>query len=79
MANVLIIDDNPTNRETFEDILTDEGHACLTAGSGEEGLAKLTAAAVDCVLCDLKLPNLDGLATMELAHERHGAVPWILI
>ena len=79
MANLLVIDDNLTNRETYADILEGEGHTVLTAGSGEEGLAKLTAAAMDAVLCDLKLPNLDGLATMELAHEKHGPLPWILI
>ena len=79
MAHILIIDDNPTNRETYADVLGDEGHTCLTAASGEEGLAQMTGAHVDAVLCDLKLPNLDGLATMELAHERQGPIPWILI
>ena len=79
MANILVIDDNPTNRETFADVLDGEGHTVLSASSGEEGLAKLTAAAVDCVLCDLRLPGLDGLETMELAHEKHGKIPWILI
>ncbi len=79
MANILVIDDNATNRDTFADVLEGEGHTVLTAVSGEEGLAKLTAAAMDAVLCDLKLPNLDGLATMELAHEKYGLIPWILI
>ena len=79
MATILVIDDNPTNRDTYADILEGEGHTVLSAMSGEEGLAKLTAAAMDAVLCDLKLPNLDGLATMELAHERFGPIPWILI
>ena len=79
MANILVIDDNLTNRETFADILTGEGHVVMMAGSGEEGLAKMSAAAVDAVLCDLRLPNLDGLATMELAHEKYGPLPWILI
>jgi DNA-binding NtrC family response regulator len=79
MANVLVIDDNQGNRETYAEVLQDEGHTVLTAGSGEDGLARMGAAAIDVVLCDLKLPNLDGLATMELAHERFGAVPWILI
>ena len=79
MANILVIDDNPTNRETYADILEADGHTVLSAASGEEGLAKLTAAAMDAVLCDLKLPNLDGLATMELAHEKYGQVPWILV
>ncbi len=79
MANILIIDDNAGNRETYADVLEDEGHDVLKAASGEEGLAKMSAAAVDAVLCDLKLPNLDGLATMELAHEKYGKVPWILI
>jgi len=79
MPNILVIDDNPINRETFADVLEGEGHSVLTAASGEEGLAKMGAAAVDTVLCDLKLPNLDGMATMELAHERYGSVPWILV
>ena len=79
MANILIIDDNAGNRDTYADILEGDGHAVLKAISGEEGLAKMSAAAVDAVLCDLKLPNLDGLATMELAHEKYGNVPWILI
>jgi len=79
MPNILIIDDNSTNRDTFADILTSDGHSVLTAASGEEGLAKMGAAAFDAVLCDLKLPNLDGLATMELAHEKFGKVPWILV
>lgn len=79
MPTILVIDDNATNRETYTDILQADGHTVIAAATGEEGLAKLTAAAVDAVLCDLKLPNLDGLATMELAHERFGNVPWILI
>jgi DNA-binding NtrC family response regulator len=79
MANVLVIDDNQGNRETYAEVLQDDGHSVLTAASGEAGLAKMGAAQVDVVLCDLKLPNMDGLATMELAHEKFGAVPWILI
>ena len=79
MPNILVIDDNATNRETFADILTGEGHTVLMAGSAEEGLAKLSAMAVDAVLCDLRLPNLDGLGAMELAHEKYGPIPWILI
>ncbi len=79
MANLLIIDDNAGNRDTYADILEGDGHLVLTAASGEEGLSKMSAAAIDAVLCDLKLPNLDGLATMELAHERFGPVPWVLV
>ncbi len=79
MPNILIIDDNAGNRDTYADVMQGDGHTVLTASSGEEGLAKLSAAAVDAVLCDLKLPSLDGLATMELAHEKYGPVPWVLI
>ena len=79
MATVLIIDDNPGNRETYADILEGDGHLVLSAATGEDGLAKMHAAAVDAVLCDLRLPSIDGLATMELAHEKYGQVPWILV
>jgi DNA-binding NtrC family response regulator len=79
MANILVIDDNQGNRETYAEVLQDDEHSVLTAATGEAGLAKMGAAQIDVVLCDLKLPNIDGLATMELAHERFGPVPWILI
>jgi DNA-binding NtrC family response regulator len=79
MSNILVIDDNAINRETFADVLGSEGHTVISAASGEEGLAKMGAAVVDAVLCDLRLPNLDGLATMELAQEKYGKVPWILV
>jgi CheY-like chemotaxis protein len=54
MPNILVIDDNPTNRETYADVLESEGHTIITAGTGEEGLAKMTGAAFDTVLCDYK-------------------------
>jgi DNA-binding NtrC family response regulator len=79
MANILVIDDNQGNRETYAEVLQDDTHNVLTAATGEAGLAKMGAAQIDVVLCDLKLPNIDGLATMELAHERFGPTPWILI
>ncbi|MCX8040707.1 MAG: response regulator, partial [Planctomycetota bacterium] len=79
MAHILVIDDNQGNRDTYAEVLEADGHQVLTAASGEAGLAKLGAAQVDVVLCDLKLPNMDGLAAMELAHEKHGPIPWILI
>ena len=79
MANILVIDDNQGNRDTYAEVLEGDGHSVLTAATGEAGLAKMGAAQIDSVLCDLKLPNMDGLATMELAHERFGPVPWILI
>ena len=37
MANILVIDDNPTNRETFADVLDGEGHTVLSAKQRRRG------------------------------------------
>lgn len=74
---VLIIDDNPADREVYRRLLLkapDSRHEVLEAESGEEGLALCWSAQPDCVLLDYQLPDLDGLDFLaELNRER--AVP----
>ncbi|MCA1732003.1 MAG: sigma-54 dependent transcriptional regulator, partial [Acidobacteria bacterium] len=70
MANILIIDDEPSIRETLRDILEDEGHRCTLRESAEEALAAYARADFDLILLDVWLPGIDGLALLE----RLGAV-----
>jgi DNA-binding NtrC family response regulator len=58
---VLIIDDEAEIRESLETLLNLEGYAVESAGSGEEGLARLGERSFDLVLLDLALPDRSGM------------------
>ena len=60
MANILIIDDDPSVRQSLFDILSSEGHHVALAQDGETGLSLLEDAEYDAVFTDLGLPGLSG-------------------
>jgi two-component system, NtrC family, response regulator AtoC len=62
---VLVIDDEPGLRHTLQLILGDEGMTVLTASDGEEGLRVAGAEKPDLILCDIRMPRLDGLGFVE--------------
>ena len=62
---ILVIDDEPGLRQTVSRILGAEGHSVGTASEGEEALGKLSSEDVDLVLCDLRMPKMDGLEFIE--------------
>lgn len=60
--NVLVVDDDATNREVVQVILAAEGHGVWQAGSGVEALAIADGALpFDVVVMDLHMPEMDGL------------------
>jgi DNA-binding NtrC family response regulator len=61
VAVVLVIDDEPLQRDILKTILDDEGYETYTASSGEEGLEMLKRLNPDVVLTDLKMEGMDGL------------------
>ncbi len=64
MAEVLVIEDDPTSSELIRRILGVEGHSLIFAENGAVGLKKLAQARVDIVLTDLLMPVLEGLETI---------------
>src|SRR5215207_1579005 len=79
MSNILIIDDEKAIRKTLSEILSYEGYKIEEAGDGEEGLKKFKEKAYDVVLCDIKMPRLDGLEFLDKAREANPDVPVIMI
>ena len=65
MAKILVIDDQRSIRNTLKDILEYEKHEVVTAEHGEEGIEKYEAEKPDVVLCDIKMPNMDGMEVLE--------------
>ena len=79
MAHILIVDDEKSIRETLIEILEFEGHRVGQAGDGEAGLAYLKKHQVDLVLCDIKMPKMDGIQLLELANEEGIPAVFIMI
>jgi len=79
MADILIIDDEKAIRKTLIEILAFEGYKVDEAADGEEGLRKFKEKTFDLVLCDIKMPKLDGLEFLQKAGEINPDVPIIMI
>lgn len=79
MANILIIDDEKSIRKTLSEILSYEGYKIDEAGDGEEGLKRFSEKTYDVVLCDIKMPKLDGIEFLERSRGINSDVPVIMI
>lgn len=79
MASILIIDDERAIRNVLKDILNNEGYITDEAPDGEEGLKKFKAGTFDVVLCDIKMPKIDGIEFLQQAKQLNGDVPIIII
>jgi two-component system response regulator AtoC len=58
---ILIVDDDDSLRESLELVLSAEGYEVTSAASAEEAVRQIDASAVDVVLCDLRMPGMDGM------------------
>jgi DNA-binding NtrC family response regulator len=64
MARVLVIDDDPGIRDVCREILELAGHTVDVAPDGAVGLKMFAAAPYQVVLCDIFMPNKDGIETI---------------
>jgi len=65
MAKVLVIDDEKSIRTTLQEILEYEKHSVDLAANGAEGLEMAGKSKYDIVLCDIKMPEMDGIEVLE--------------
>jgi two-component system, NtrC family, nitrogen regulation response regulator NtrX len=79
MSNILIIDDEKAIRKTLSEILSYEGYKIDEAGDGEEGFRKFREKEYDVILCDIKMPKMDGIEFLEKAKEVNPDLPIIMI
>lgn len=76
---ILIVDDDAALRESLEMILSSDGYSVLTAESGEAALEAVTTHSVDAILCDLRMPGLDGFELIPQLSRLLPGVPVILM
>lgn len=72
---VLLVDDEPVNREVGRAMLENMGCAVAVADSGEQALDVLASQAFDILLLDLRMPGIDGLEVARRLRARPGQMP----
>lgn len=79
MPKILIIDDEKSIRSTLKEILEYEKYEVKEAADGAEGLAMIKKEDFDLVMCDIKMPNMDGMDVLTAAIEIKPDLPFIMI
>jgi DNA-binding NtrC family response regulator len=79
MPKILIIDDERFIRSTLREILEYENYEIFEAQDGEEGLSKLREEDFDLVLCDVKMPKMDGIEVLHHAKAMDKSPQFIMI
>jgi two-component system, NtrC family, nitrogen regulation response regulator NtrX len=79
MPRILIIDDEKSIRDALADILSEENYDILTAEDGEDGLEKIQSHKIDLILCDIKMPKMDGMELLTKATEEGFDIPFVMI
>ncbi|MBB3102353.1 two-component system response regulator RssB [Azomonas macrocytogenes] len=78
-ATLLIIDDDDVVRASLAAYLEDSGFRVLQAGSGARGLELYESEHPDLIICDLRMPQMDGLELICLLSERRSDIPVIVV
>jgi class 3 adenylate cyclase/CheY-like chemotaxis protein len=81
LGAILVVDDNPENRDMLARRLARQGHQVRTAPGGREALEALRAEPVDLLLLDVMMPGLDGYAVLQelKTDERLRDIPVLMI
>ena len=71
-SRILVVEDEPTVAQLIADVLGEEGHSVDTILDSRQGLDLARARRYDLVICDLRMPHLDGRAFYrQLAHDEN--------
>ena len=76
---ILVVDDEPTVRESCQRIFAERGYDVETAGSADEGLERARRGYFDCALIDLKMPGRDGMDLVRNARESRSNMAVVII
>ena len=81
MTRILLIEDEEPIRRVLIRILSEESasYEIIQAEDGREGISKLSKSKFDLVLCDIKMPKMDGIEVLQAAKKNGIHVPFIML
>lgn len=77
--SILVVDDDPQIREIIGELVQSLGHTCQSASDGLEALDLIKKETFDIVICDIKMPGMDGLQVMAEVRQMNLDLPFIII
>ena len=79
MAKILVVDDDRPIRSTLKEILEFEKFKVDDAEDGAVAIAKIEKSDYDLVLCDIKMPKMDGIEVLQKIQELKPSIPVVMI
>lgn len=81
LATILIVEDYPVTQRVLSLTLRNNGYDAVVAGNGIEALDRLEETAVDLVLTDIAMPEMDGITLLRYLRgdERYSNIPVIML
>ncbi|WP_444998180.1 response regulator [Aliikangiella sp. IMCC44359] len=79
LSKILVIDDEPLVRESVAIYLEDSGYQVIEAIDGQQGLEHFCEFSPDVVLCDLRMPGMDGLEVLRKINDMSPDTPIIIV
>ena len=81
VGKVLVIDDEPDVRHVVRLTLTKAGFDVIEAEDGAQGIAAVRAhpLSLDAIVCDIKMPNIDGMEAISYFRSQFPSVPVIVL
>jgi len=76
---ILLVDDDPTVRDSLNDVLVSEGYFVVPAENGQQALDLVNKSSIDLVLLDLNMPVKNGWDTFERLTAEHPLIPIIIV
>jgi len=78
LKTILIIEDEKSIRQLYQEELEEEGYRVILASDGIDGIYKLRNENVDVVVLDIKMPNIDGRMAFRQIKEIRNDIPIIV-
>ena len=78
-ARILIVDDEAIMRDSLNDWLMEDGYEAVAVEDGQKAIEIVRSQPFNVVLCDLKMPGMDGIETMQKIKEINKDLPVIII
>ncbi|HRE09721.1 MAG TPA: sigma-54 dependent transcriptional regulator [Ignavibacteria bacterium] len=79
MEKILIIDDNESLRYTLESVLEENGFLPTSAEDGVKALEEFKSKSYDLVICDMKMPKMDGMQILAEVKKIDPEMPFIIL
>jgi CheY-like chemotaxis protein len=77
MTRILVVDDDLAVGGAIKVVLEQDGHEVVVATSGRAGVSAVTDSVFDLVICDIFMPGMDGIETINAFHQSNPRMPVI--